>query len=155
MSSPRTPVASIARAARFRGLIAIVLAVVSVAVFVVSLDTVLGAAFPAAIYGLATLLLTVFSIVAAVRAFGIARDGGQSEGRAATDRLLAIAGFLPIFAMVFSAFGAIGAPGWVAYTIYSIAVAIVLGTLLLLNWKAPSVDGPLKAQRPVGERPQG
>ena len=70
---------------------------------------------------------------------------------AATDRLIALVGLVVVFAMVFSAITAVGSDGWAVLLVYAVVLSAALETLLILNWKARSLQGPLAAQRPVGE----
>ena len=53
--------------------------------------------------------------------------------------------------MVFSAITAVGSDGWAVLLVYAVVLSAALETLLILNWKARSLQGPLAAQRPVGE----
>ncbi|KJL21462.1 hypothetical protein RN51_02483 [Microbacterium oxydans] len=141
---------AVRRAARVRGTIAIVLAIVSAIGVLVTLDLWKNTAAPGMVSLPSNLLLSLGFVVAAWRAFAIARRGGHTESSAAADRMIALIGLVVVFAMVFSAITAIGSTGWLVLVLYAVALSAGLETLLILNWKAQSLHGPLSAQRPVG-----
>lgn len=142
----------VGRAARLRGIVAIVLVAASGLGVLVTLDLWKQTAAPGMISLPSNVLLSLGFVVAALRAFAIARRGGHTEGSAATDRMIALVGLVVVFAMVFSAITAVGSAGWFVLVLYAVVLSAGLETLLILNWKARSIDGPLAAQRPVGER---
>lgn len=148
--SPRNEVTR--RAARVRGTIAIVLVFVSAIGVLATLDLWKQTAAPGMVSLPSNVLLSGGFVVAALRAFTIARRGGQTESTAAADRIIAVVGLVVVFAMVFSAITAVGAAGWLVLVLYAVVLSAGLETLLILNWKARSILGPLSAQRPVGER---
>lgn len=139
-------------AARVRGVLAIVLAVVSAVGVLVTLDLWKQTAAPGMVSLPSNILLTAAFVVAAARSFVLARRGGHTEASAAADRLIALAGLVIVFAMIFSATTAAGADGWLGLLLYAVILSVALETLLILNWKARPLAGPLDAQRPVGER---
>lgn len=143
---------SVRRSARIRGIIAVVLAVGSAFAVLVMLDLWKQTIAPGMLSLPANILLTAFLVVAAVRGFALARRGGQTERSAATDRWLCFAGLFVMFAMVFSALTGIGSGGWIWLLLYAVVFTGALFVLLLLNWKARSLAGPLDAQKPIGER---
>lgn len=140
------------RMARLRGIIALGLVVVSALGVLLTLDLWKQTAAPGMVSLPSNILLTLGFFVAALRAFAIARRGGHTESSAAVDRLIALVGLVVVFAMVFSAITAVGSAGWLALVLYAVVLSAGLETLLLLNWKARSIDGPLAGQRPMGER---
>ncbi|MFJ2543423.1 hypothetical protein [Microbacterium sp. NPDC087589] len=151
-SSTSSPPDRVRRSARLRGVIATILVIVSLVGVLVTLDLWKQTAAPGMVSLPSNLLLSAGFVVASARAFGIARRGGHTESSAAADRLIALVGLVVVFAMVFSAFTAAGSDGWLALVVYAVALSAALETLLILNWKARSLQGPLAAQRPVGER---
>jgi cobalamin synthase len=151
-SSPSSPPDRVRRSARLRGIIATVLVFISLIGVLVTLDLWEQTAAPGMVSLPSNLLLSAGFVVASVRAFAIAGRGGHTEGSAAADRLIALVGLVVVFAMVFSAVTAAGSDGWLALVAYAVALSAALETLLILNWKARSLQGPLAAQRPVGER---
>ncbi len=151
-SSTSSPSDRVRRSARLRGVIATILVVVSLIGVLVTLDLWKQTAAPGMVSLPSNLLLSAGFVVASARAFAIARRGGHTESSAAADRLIALVGLVVVFAMVFSAVTAAGSDGWFALVVYAVALSAVLETLLILNWKARSLQGPLAAQRPVGER---
>ncbi len=140
------------RLARLRGTVAAILVVVSLIGVLVTLDLWKQTAAPGMVSLPSNLLLSAAFVVAAVRAFALSARGGHTESSAAVDRLIALAGLVVVFAMVFSAITAVGSDGFVALIVYAVALSAALETLLILNWKAPSLQGDLAAQRPVGAR---
>lgn len=140
------------RTARLRGIIALGLVFVSVLGALVTLDLWKQTAAPGMVSLPSNLLLSLGLVVAALRAFAIARRGGHTENSAAADRSIALVGLVIVFAMVFSAITAVGSAGWLVLVLYAVVLSGGLESLLILNWKARSIDGPLAAQRPVGER---
>jgi len=151
-AAPTSTPDGVRRSARVRGVVAIVLAVFSAIGVLVTLDLWKQTAAAGMVSLPSNLLLTVAFAVAAVRSFALARRGGHTEGSAAVDRLIALAGLIVIFAMIFSAMTAAGRDGWIGLVLYAVILSVALETLLILNWKARSLSGPLDAQRPVGER---
>lgn len=147
-----SPPDRVRRLARLRGIIAVILAVVSLIGVLLTLDLWKHTVAPGMISLPSNLLLSAAFVVASVRAFAISARGGHTESSAAADRLIALVGLLVVFAMIFSALTAVGSDGWVALVVYAVALSAALETLLILNWKARSLQGPLAAQRPVGER---
>lgn len=151
-SSTTSPPDRVRRSARLRGVIATILVVVSLIGVLVTLDLWKQTAAAGMVSLPSNLLLSAGFVVASVRAFAIAARGGHTETSAAADRLIALAGLFVVFAMVFTAITAAGSDGWLALVVYAVALSAALETLLILNWKARSLQGPLAAQRPVGER---
>ncbi|MFJ4998274.1 hypothetical protein ACIP5T_09000 [Microbacterium sp. NPDC088619] len=151
-SSTSSPPDRVRRSARARGIVAAILVVVSLVGVLLTLDLWKQTAAPGMVSLPSNLLLSAAFVVASVRAFALAARGGHTESSAAADRLIALVGLVVVFAMVFSAITAVGSDGWVALVIYAVALSAALETLLILNWKARSLQGPLAAQRPVGER---
>lgn len=151
-SSTSSPSDRVRRSARVRGIVAAILVVVSLVGVLLTLDLWKQTAAPGMVSLPSNLLLSAAFVVASVRAFALAARGGHTESSAAADRLIALVGLVVVFAMVFSAITAVGSDGWVALVIYAVALSAALETLLILNWKAGSLQGPLAAQRPVGER---
>lgn len=151
-SSTSSPPDRVRRSGRLRGVIATILVVVSLIGVLVTLDLWKQTAAPGMVSLPSNLLLSAGFVVASARAFAIARRGGHTESSAAADRLIALVGLVVVFAMVFSAVTAAGSDGWLALVVYAVALSAALETLLILNWKARSLQGPLAAQRPVGER---
>jgi len=150
-SSTSSPPDRVRRSARLRGIVAAILVVVSLIGVLLTLDLWKETAAPGMVSLPSNLLLSAAFLVAAVRAFVLAARGGHTEMSAATDRLIALVGLVVVFAMVFSAITAVGSDGWAVLLVYAMVLSAALETLLILNWKARSLQGPLAAQRPVGE----
>lgn len=147
-----SPAEGVRKAARIRGVLATLLGVMSVVGVLVTLDLWTQTMAPGMVSLPSNVVLTAGFGVAAARSFALARRGGHTERSAATDRLLALAGLLVVFAMVFSALTAAGAEGWLGLVLYAVLLSAALETLLLLNWKARPLEGDLDSQRPLGER---
>ncbi|MEE6388768.1 hypothetical protein V3G71_07945 [Microbacterium paraoxydans] len=147
-----SPVDGVRRAARRRGVLAILLGVMSVVGLLVTLDLWTQTVAPGMLSLPGNILLTAGFGVAAARCFALARRGGHTESSAATDRLLALAGLIVVFALVFSALTAVGAAGWLGLVLYAVVLSAALETLLLLTWKARPLAGDLRSHRPIGER---
>ncbi|MFJ6549045.1 hypothetical protein [Microbacterium sp. NPDC091676] len=147
-----SPVDGVRRAARRRGVLAILLGVMSVVGLLVTLDLWTQTVAPGMLSLPSNILLTAGFGAAAARSFALARRGGHTERSAATDRLLALAGLIVVFALVFSALTAVGAEGWLGLLLYAVVLSAALETLLLLTWKARPLAGDLRSHRPIGER---
>ncbi|WP_315638095.1 MULTISPECIES: hypothetical protein [Microbacterium] len=147
-----SPVDGVRRAARLRGVLAILLGVMSVVGVLVTLDLWTQTMAPAMLSLPSNLLLTAGFGVATARSFALSRRGGHTESSAAADRLIALAGLIVVFAMVFSALTAVGAEGWLGLVLYAVVLTAALETLLLLTWKARPLAGDLRSHRPIGER---
>lgn len=147
-----SPAEGVRKAARIRGVLAILLGVMSVVGVLVTLDLWTQTVAPGMLSLPSNILLTAGFGVAAARSFALARRGGHTESSAATDRLLALAGLVVVFAMVFSALTAVGAEGWLGLVLYAVVLSAALETLLLLTWKARPLAGDLRSHRPIGER---
>lgn len=152
MTASMSRQSAVRRASTIRGVIAIVLAVATILGVLVTLDVWKESVAPAMISLPSNVLLTIGLIVAGVRAFAVSRRGGQVERSAAADRMIAFIGLLVVFGMVFSALSAAGAPEWIGVLVYAVVMSVALETILILNWKSASVEGPLAAQRPLGTR---
>ena len=136
------------RSARFRGIIALVLVVGSALGVLVTLDLWDQTVAPEMISLPSNMILTISFIVAALRAFAIARRGGHTDRSATADHLIAIAGLGVVFAMVYSALTAAGTDGFLILVLYAVGLSAALETLLVLNWRVRSIDGhPLAAHR--------
>lgn len=139
------------RRARFRGVVALALALVSAISMLTMLDLWENTITPGMLSLPANLLLVTMFVVTAVRAFLLARRGGHTEASARAERLLALFGAFVIWAIVFAALSAAGTDGLLILTIYAVLMSAALFTLLHRNWKAPAVDGqPLAAHAPLG-----
>lgn len=148
----RQETARVRKAARWRAGVAFAFAPISFLVMLVLLDGWKASVMPAFVWGIAHLVQSALFIVTGFRALGVARRGGQIERSAAVDRALGLIGMVLVLVMVMSALSALGRVTGIAVAVSAVVTVGVLWGLQWWNWKAPSLEGPLQAQLPVGAR---